>query len=83
MKLDLELSDHNIDHANRIGTAIPTRTKRRLIIVKFVRYADRNKVFTNKKRSKNSGISIKETLPARIMECLDKGGRNLVLRMTE
>lgn len=55
-KLDLKVSDHNIDGVNRIGTVIPTRTKPRLIIVKFVMYADRDKVFTNKKRLKNSGI---------------------------
>ena len=56
-KLYLKVSDHNIDRVNRIGAVIPTRTKPRLIIVKFVMYADRN-LFTNKKRLKNSGIII-------------------------
>ena len=47
-KLDLELSDHNIDLVHRIGTVTPTRTKPRPIIVNFVWSAYRNKVFTNK-----------------------------------
>ena len=56
---DLELSDHNIDRTLRITDVTATRTKQRPIIVKFVKYAERNKVFTNKKNLKNSGISIK------------------------
>ena len=56
---DLELSDHNIDRTLRIRDVTPTRAKQRPIIVKFVKHTERNKVFTNKKSLKSSGISIK------------------------
>ena len=71
-KLDLELSNHNIDRTHSIGTETPTRKKLRPIIMKLVRYADRNKVFTNKKRLKNSGVSITESLTERGMEWLNR-----------
>ena len=69
---DLELSDHNIDRTLRIGAVTPTRTQQRPIILKLVKYADRNKVFTDKKNLKNSGISITESLTTRRMEYRNK-----------
>ena len=42
------------------------------IIVKFVRYNDRRNVFSNKKKFKDSGISVMESLTARWMEELNK-----------
>ena len=69
-KLDLELSDHDVDRTHKTGTVTPTRTKPRPIIVKFIRYAEKNKVFTNNKGLTNSKISITESLSARRMECL-------------
>ena len=47
-KLDLELSDHDVDRIHRTGTGTPTRIKQRPVIVKFIRYADKNRVFTDK-----------------------------------
>ena len=71
-KLDLELSEKSINRKHRIGTATLIRIKPRPIIGKFVSYADRNKVFTNKKRLNNTEISITESLTARRTEYLKK-----------
>ena len=46
--------------------------KKAPIIVKFVRYNDRRNVFSNKKKSKDSGISVMESLTDRWMEELNK-----------
>ena len=46
----LETSPRGIDRTHRID--VPSKVKNRLIMVKFVRYMDRRRVFTNKKRLK-------------------------------
>ena len=61
-KMDIDLSVNDIDRSHRIGK--PSPRKIRPIIIKFVRYNDRRKVFSNKKKLKESGISIKESLTA-------------------
>ena len=69
-KMDIDLSVNDIDRIHRIGK--PSPRKIRPIIVKFVRYNDRRKVFSNKKKLKNSGISITESSTARRMGELSK-----------
>ena len=69
-KMNIEFTDKDMDRSHRIGKAKPG--KKRPIIVKFVRYNDRKKVFSNKKRLKNSGISITESLTAFRMDVLSK-----------
>ena len=69
-KMDIDLSVNDIDRTHRIGK--PSPRKIRPIIVKFVRYNDRRKVFSNKKKLKNSGISITESSTARRMGELSK-----------
>ena len=49
-KLDLEIKLRDIGRTHRIGEPKKTRGKTRPIIVKFVRYNDRNRVFRNKKK---------------------------------
>ena len=44
----------------------------RSIIIKFVRYNCRRSIFLNKKKIKNTGISITESLTAKRMEILSK-----------
>ena len=46
-EMDLEISPGDIDRTHRIG--VPGKGKNRPIIVKFVRYMDRRRVFTNKR----------------------------------
>ena len=58
--MDLEIFPGDIDRTYRIG--VPSKGKNRPIIVKFVRYRDRRRVFTNKKRLKGKNISINESL---------------------
>ena len=71
--MDLGISPRYIDHTHRIG--VPTKGKKRAIIVKFVRYMDRRRVFTNKKRLKGKNMSITEILTKIRMSAL-KEARN-------
>ena len=61
-KLDLELTQRDLDRIYRIGKNDKSSNRPRPVIVKFIRYNDRNKIFSKKKQLKNSGISIKESL---------------------
>ena len=45
--MDLEISPGDIDHTHR--TDVPSKDKNRPIIVKFVRYLDKKRAFTNKR----------------------------------
>ena len=56
--MDLEISPGDIDHTHR--TDVPSQGKNRPIIVKLVRYLDKKRVFTNKKRLKGKNISNNE-----------------------
>ena len=58
--MDLDTAPRDIDRTHRIG--IRSKGKNRPIIVKFVRYMDRRRVFTNKKRLKRKNMSITESL---------------------
>ena len=69
-KLELEISKKDIDRSHRIGK--PSPRKKRSIIVKFVGYNDRHKAYLDKKRLKDSGISITESLTAYRMGQLSK-----------
>ena len=47
--LDMDIAPHDIEKSHRIGQSRQPREKPRPIIVRFVRYIDRNKIFRNKK----------------------------------
>ena len=68
--MDIDLSVNDIDRSHRIEKLSPR--KKRPIIVKFVRYNNQRKVFSNKKKLETCGISITESLTARQMEELNK-----------
>lgn len=59
-KLGIDIQEYHIDRAHRIGKKI--HDKKRPIIVKFVSYFHRRLVFSNKKKLKNTGIHITESL---------------------
>ena len=56
----LDISPEDMDRTHRIG--VLSKGKNRLIIVKFVRYMDRRRVFSNKKTLKRKNMSITESL---------------------
>ena len=71
--MDLDISPGDIDRTHRIG--VPTKGKNRPIIVRSVRYIDRRRIFTNKKRLKGKNMSINESLTKIKMSAL-KEARN-------
>ena len=70
--LELELAEKELDRTHRIGNAKSGNKRQRPVIVKFARYNTRRKVFVNKKRLKNTGISITKRLTNHRMELLKK-----------
>ena len=64
-KMDIKLTANDIDRTHRIGKLKKKKNgKPRPVIIKFVRYNDRKKVFSSKKLLKDSGVSITESLTA-------------------
>lgn len=59
-KLNVKLSEADFDRCHRIG--VSSSKKPRPIIVKFISYQDRYRIFKSKSRLKGSGITIKEDL---------------------
>ena len=59
--LELELTEKELDRTHRIGNPKSGSKRPRPIIVKFARYNNKRQVFVNKKRLKNTGISITES----------------------
>ena len=71
-KLDIELTQRDLDRTHRIGKNDKRSNRPRPVIVKFIRYNDRKKIFSKKKQLKNSGISITESLTKLRMSKLAK-----------
>ena len=61
-KLDIELTQRDLHRTYRIGKNDKSSNQPRPVIVNFIRYNDRKKIFSKKKQLKNSGISIAESL---------------------
>ena len=79
--LEEEVTEKELDRTHRIGNPKSGNKRPRPIIVKFACYNTRRKVFVNKKKFKNTGISITESLTKRRMEFFKKQKTNLVLIM--
>ena len=62
-KVDIKITENDIDRTHRIGKQ-KNNGKPRPVIIKFVRYNDRKKVFSSKKLLKDSGVTITESLTA-------------------
>ena len=56
-KMDITITDNDIDRTHRIGKP-KNNGKPRPVIIKFVRYNDRKKVFSSKKLFKDLGVLI-------------------------
>ena len=61
-KLDIELTQRDLDRTHRIDKNDKRSNRPRPVIVKFIRYNGRKNIFSKKKQLKNSGISITESL---------------------
>ena len=69
--LQEKLTDVDIDRSHRLGR-LKNGKQSRPIIIKFARYNIRNRVFKNKKKLKDTGISITESLTQKRMQMLTK-----------
>ena len=70
--LELQLTEKELDRTHVVGNSKSDNKRPRPIIVKFARYNTRRKVFVNKIRLKNTGISMTESLTKHKMEFLKK-----------
>ena len=70
-KLDVDITENEIDRSHRIGMK-KNGQRPRPIIVKLTRYNTRKKVFASKRKLKGKGVSITESLMAKRMEQLNK-----------
>ena len=70
-RLDVNITEIKIDRSHRIGRKKDGQTPRP-IIVKLMRYNTRKKVLASKRKLKGMGVSIRETLTAKIIEQLNK-----------
>ena len=62
-KMDVKIRQNDIDKTHRIEET-KNNDKSRPVIIKFVRYNDRQKIFSSKKLLKDSGVSITESWTA-------------------
>ena len=70
-KMGEEIEKNEIDRSHRIG--VPKNNgKNRPIIIKFVRYNTRCKIFKNRKKLKGKSISVTQSLTKKRMEALKK-----------
>ena len=79
-KLDIELTQRDLDQTHRIGKTDKSNNRPRPVAVKFLRYNDRKKHFSKKTQLKNSGISITESLTKLRMGKLAKARKEFGFR---
>ena len=60
-KMDIKITHNDIDRKHRIQKP-KTNSKLRPVIIKFVRYNDRKKVFSSKKLLRDSDVSVTKSL---------------------
>ena len=80
--LGLDIQPSDIDRTHRIGNKHKARKKGRAIIIKFTWYKTRKKVFMNKRKFKETNISVTESLMslrmAKLKDARDDYGFNKV-----
>ena len=70
-KMGEEIKRNEIDRSHRLG-APKNNGKSRPIIIKFVKYNTKCRIFQNKKKLKRKSISVTESLTKKLMEALKK-----------
>ena len=78
--LQEKFANVDIDRSHQIGT-IKNIKQSRCIIIKFARYNIRNRVFKNKKKLRDTAISITESLTRKRMQMLTKARNEFLLKM--
>ena len=68
-KVNIELSSSDLDTTHRIGWKKESNRKSRTVIVKFVSYNTRKRIFTSKKQLNSTNISITKDVMVKRMEC--------------
>ena len=77
--LQEKLTDIDIDRSHRIGR-LKKGKQSRPIIIKFARYNIRNIVFKKKKKLKDTGVSITESLTQKRMQMLTKARNEFLFK---
>ena len=77
--LQEKLTDIHIDRSQRIGR-LKKGKQSRPVIFKFARCNIRNKVFKNKKKLKDTGVSITESLTQKRMQMLTKARNEFLFK---
>ena len=71
--MDETIKPEDIDRSHRLGKSKSSKNaKPRSMIVKFMRYIIRNRIYKNKKKLKGTGISVTESLTAKEINMLEK-----------
>ena len=78
----MEITIHDIDRIHRLGKHKLDNNVSRPIIVKFVRYKVRNRIFKTKKKLKGKNVSITESLTKRRVIELKKARLGMCDHMT-
>ena len=77
--LQEKFANVDIDRSHQTGT-IKNIKQSRCIIIKFARYNIRNKVFKNKKKLRDTAISITESLTRKRMQMLTKARNEFLFK---
>ena len=77
--LQEKFANVDIDRSHQIGT-IKNIKQSRSIIIKFARYNVRNRVFKNKKKLRDTAISITESLTRKRMQMLTKARNEFLFK---
>ena len=77
--LQEKFANVDIDRSHQIGT-IKNIKQSRCIIIKFARYNIRNRVFKNKKKLRDTAISITESLTRKRMQMLTKARNEFLFK---
>ena len=79
-ELGIDVKQEDLDRSHRLGKVKRNDNKPGPIIVKFARYAARNKVFSNKKKLKGKKLLITESLTVYRMKLLDEARQKYGVR---
>ena len=74
-----KLTDIEIDRSHQIGR-LKKGKQSRPIVIKFARYNIRNRVLKNKKKLKDTGVSITESLTQKRMQMLTKARNEFLFK---
>ena len=70
--MDEEITHLDIDRSHRLGNQKLDKNRPQPIIIKFLRYNVRARIFKSKRKLKGKQISVTESLPKTRMEKLQK-----------